>query len=104
VKILLIGVILLLAVIMTSRAKASPQGASATPASQVQDGTLKNVQGTVKADGDKFKFVADGDGTVWNVINPELLKGHVGQHVELNVHLFPSKGSIHVHTLRKLKN
>jgi hypothetical protein len=73
-------------------------------ASQVEDGTLKNIQGKAKMDGDKMKFVTDDDNKEWNVINPEVFKGHVGQHVEINVHLYPSKGSIHVHTVKKLKD
>lgn len=82
----------------------APQAAIASPGSQVQDGALKDLQGTVKEDGDKLKVVADEDGTIWNVMNPEILKGHAGEHVELNVHLYPSKGSIHVHSIERLKN
>jgi len=103
-KILLTAVTLLMPLIVTSRSQASPQATSVSPASQVQDGTLKDIQGTVKADGDKLKFVIDEDGTVWNVMNPQILKDYVGRHVELNVHLYPSKGSIHVHTVKELKN
>src|SRR5437763_1937934 len=34
------------------------------------------------ADG-KLAFVADSDGKVWSVTNPEALKGHEGHHVML---------------------
>ena len=71
---------------------------------QMEDGTQKDIQGTVKGSGDKAQFVTDGDGKVWDVINPELLKGHENQHVQINCHLFPSKSRIHIHTVKKLKN
>jgi S-disulfanyl-L-cysteine oxidoreductase SoxD len=81
----------------------APQAAISSPGSQLQDGALKDIQGTVKVDGDKLKFVAD-DGMIWDVMNPEALKGYEGLHVQLNVHLFPSTSSIHVHSINKLKN
>ena len=33
-----------------------------------------DIKGTVKADGEKITFVADGDAKVWDVVNPETLK------------------------------
>jgi len=89
---------------LTSFPRASRAAAIPGQAAQVEDGTLKDIQGTAKMEGDKMTFVTDNDAKVWNVINPEVFKGHVGQHVEINVHLYPSKGSIHVHTVKKLKN
>jgi hypothetical protein len=58
----------------------------------------------VKANGDMVTFVADDDGKSWDVMNPEMLKGHAGHHLELNVHVYADKGSIHVHTVKMLKN
>jgi S-disulfanyl-L-cysteine oxidoreductase SoxD len=81
----------------------APQAAITSPGSQLQDGALKDIQGTVKEDGDKLKFMAD-DGMIWDVMNPEALKGYEGLHVQLNVHLFLSTSSIHVHSINKLKN
>ena len=57
---------------------------------------LMNIKGTVKADGDKISFVADADGKSWEVINPEVLKDHVGHHVELSAHVYADKDQIHV--------
>ena len=57
---------------------------------------LVNIKGTVRADGDKIKFVADDTGKAWDVINPETLKSHVGHHVELSAHVYLDKGQIHV--------
>ena len=37
---------------------------------------LKNIKGTVKAEGDKVTFVSDSDQKAWDVENPEALKGH----------------------------
>ena len=57
---------------------------------------LMDMQGTVKADGDKITFVADADLKSWDVVNPETLKDHVGHHVELSAHVYADKGQIHV--------
>ena len=57
---------------------------------------LVNIKGTVRADGNKIKFVADDTGKAWDVINPETLKSHVGHHVELSAHVYLDKGQIHV--------
>jgi hypothetical protein len=81
-----------------------PAPGSSSPASQAQEGALKKIRGTVKADGDKLTFVTDEDGKSWEVMNPEMLKGHEGHHVELNVHLYADKGVIHVHTVKMLEN
>jgi hypothetical protein len=35
---------------------------------------LKNIKGTVKADGDKLTFVSDKDQKSWDVANPEGLR------------------------------
>ena len=64
---------------------------------------LKNIKGTVKADGDKLTFVADKDQKSWDVINPEALKGHEGHHVELSAHVYADKGQIHVMSVKMLK-
>jgi hypothetical protein len=65
--------------------------------------TLMDIKGTVKADGDKITFVADDSGKSWDVVNPEILKDHVGHHVELNAHMYPDKGQIHVMKVTMLK-
>jgi hypothetical protein len=64
---------------------------------------LKNLKGTVKADGDKVAFVADKDKKSWDVVNPEALKGHEGHHVELSAHVYADKGQIHVMSVKMLK-
>src|SRR5712692_2298409 len=64
---------------------------------------LKNLKGTVKADGDKLTFVADKDQKSWDVVNPEALKGHEGHHVELSAHVYADKGQIHVMSVKMLK-
>jgi hypothetical protein len=64
---------------------------------------LKNIKGTVKADGDKLSFVADKDGKSWEVLNPETLKGHEGHHVQVNAHVYADKNAIHVMTVKMLK-
>ncbi|HXZ33305.1 MAG TPA: hypothetical protein VEH30_13575 [Terriglobales bacterium] len=64
---------------------------------------LKNIKGTVKADGDKLTFVADKDQKSWDVINPEALKGHEGHHVEVSAHVYADKNAIHVMSVKMLK-
>ena len=64
---------------------------------------LKNLKGTVKADGDKMSFVSDKDKKSWDVVNPEALKGHDGHHVEVSAHVYADKGQIHVMSVKMLK-
>ncbi len=64
---------------------------------------LKNIKGTVKADGDKLTFVSDKDQKSWDVANPEALKGHEGHHVEVSAHVYADKGQIHVMSVKMLK-
>ena len=64
---------------------------------------LKNIKGTVKADGDKLTFVSDKDKKSWDVVKPEALKGHEGHHVEVSAHGYADKGQIHVMSVKMLK-
>jgi hypothetical protein len=64
---------------------------------------LKNLKGTVKADGDKLSFVSDKDKKSWDVANPEALKGHEGHHVEVSAHVYADKDQIHVMSVKMLK-
>jgi hypothetical protein len=64
---------------------------------------LKKIKGTVKPDGDKITFVTDQDGKSWDVMNPEVLKGHEGHHVELSAHVYTDKNSLHVMSVKMIK-
>lgn len=64
---------------------------------------LKTLKGTVKAEGDKVMFVNDADQKSWDVMNPEALKGHEGHHVQISAHVYASKDSIHVMSVKMLK-
>jgi len=64
---------------------------------------LKDIKGTVKADGDKLTFVSDKDMKSWDVINPETLKGHEGHHVQVSAHVYADKNAIHVMSVKMLK-
>jgi hypothetical protein len=57
---------------------------------------LMNIKGTVHADGDKITFVADDSGKSWDVVNPEILKDHVGHHVVLSAHMYLDQDQIRV--------
>jgi hypothetical protein len=63
---------------------------------------LKNIKGTVKADGGKTWFVADKDSKFWEVVNPEALKGHEEHHVQVNAHVYADKNQIHVMSVKML--
>jgi hypothetical protein len=63
---------------------------------------LKNLKGTVKAEGDKLTFVSDKDKKSWDVANPEALKGHEGHHVEVSAHVYADKDQIHVMSVKML--
>jgi hypothetical protein len=65
---------------------------------------LKTLKGTVKAEGDKVVFVNDADQKSWDVMNPETLKGHEGHHVQVSAHVYASKDSIHVMSVKMLKS
>ena len=77
------------------------QGSQTTKAAPAAP--LKNIKGTVKADGDKLSFVADKDQKSWDVMNPEALKGHEGHHVQVSAHVYADKGAIHVMSVKMLK-
>ena len=64
---------------------------------------LMTLKGTVKADGDKITFVNDADQKSWDVMNPEKLKAHAGHHVQLSAHVYADKNTIHVMTVKMLK-
>jgi hypothetical protein len=50
--------------------------------------------GTIQEDGEKLKFVTDQ--RVWNVDNPETLKGREGHYVQVKAHVYPDEDSIHI--------
>ena len=64
---------------------------------------LKNLKGTVTAQGEKVTFVTDKDNKTWSVMNPEALKGHEGHHVQLSAHVYADKDTIHVMSVKMLK-
>ena len=52
-----------------------------------------SIMGTVR-DGEKLTFVTDQ--RVWNVDNPETLRGHEGHYVRVSANVFADEGSIHI--------
>jgi len=87
----------LTAVAQDTMAKPDDMGKASAPA------PLKTLKGTVKAEGDKITFVNDADQKAWDVMNPEALKGHEGHHVQLSAHVYADKNSIHVMSVKMLK-
>lgn len=53
------------------------------------------------ADG-KWAFVSDKDGQVWNIDNPDEVKGHEGHHVKLTGHADKSAMTFHVEKVAML--
>lgn len=102
-KILGIAFALLMVVSITAVRHVSMAAARPGLAALPQGAPLKTIQGTVKPDGDKIKFVADEDGKSWDVMNPQALKGHEGHHVELSAHIYADKGAIHVMSVKMVK-
>jgi len=64
---------------------------------------LMTLKGTVKAEGDKVTFMSDKDGKSYDVMNPEELKAHDGQHVQVSAHVYADKNAIHVMSVKALK-
>jgi hypothetical protein len=102
-KILVFAFALSMVVGMTTLIHVSTAAARPGLAALPQGAPLKTIQGTVKVDGDKIKFVADEDGKSWDVMNPDVLKGHEGHHVELSAHVYADKGAIHVMSVKMVK-
>ena len=51
----------------------------------------------------KYAFVNDKDGKVWDIQNPEAVKGHEGHHVALMAHLDDKNNSVHVTSVAMAK-
>jgi hypothetical protein len=64
---------------------------------------LEVIRGTIVADGDKITFVSDQDNKQWDVINPEAVTGHEGQHVQVSAHVYADKNQIHVVSVRMMQ-
>jgi hypothetical protein len=45
-------------------------------------------------------FVGDKDGKNWNIVNPDAVKGHEGQHVLLTANVDADKGEVNVVSLK----
>jgi hypothetical protein len=87
----------LTALAQDTMAKPDDTGKASAPA------PLKTLKGTVTAEGDKITFVNDADQKAWDVMNPEALKGHEGHHVQLSAHVYADKNTIHVMSVKMLK-
>src|ERR1700687_826453 len=94
---------LALSVICTVAGFAQDMSKDSDTAKAAPAAPLKNLKGTIQADGDKLSFVSDKDKKSWNVVNPEALKGHEGHHVELSAHVYADKDQIHVMSVKMLK-
>jgi hypothetical protein len=97
-------VTLALAVILSMTAFAQYSPKEPAQKDQAAQAPLKNIEGTIKVEGDKISFVADKDQKAWAVENPEALKGHEGHHVKVKAHVYADKGSIHVMEVKMLES
>jgi hypothetical protein len=80
-----------------------PWGAPCPGSGKSDAAPLKTLKGTIKAEGDKIRFVNDGDQKSWDVMNPEALKGHEGHHVQVSAHVYADKNAVHVMRVKMLK-
>ena len=83
-------------IVATLGAPALMQGKFQAPTQDNKQSDLMDIKGTVRSENTKITFVADEGGKSWDVVNPETLKDHVGQHVQVNAHVDSDKGQIHV--------
>jgi len=88
--------ILLPLIVATMGAPILMQGKFQAPAQDNKQSDLMDIKGTVRSENTKITFVADEGGKSWDVLNPETLKDHVGQHIQVNAHVDSDKGQIHV--------
>jgi hypothetical protein len=96
--VLLVG----LAVILSISAVAQDASKDMGKTDKAAAAPLKELKGTVKAEGDKTTFV-DKEGKSWDVMNPEALKGHEGHEVAVKAHVYKDKGQIHVMSVKMMK-
>jgi len=82
--------------IATLAAPVLTQGKFQTPTQDNKQTDLMDIRGTVRSENTKITFVADEGGKSWDVLNPETLKDHVGQHVQVNARVDSDKGQIRV--------
>ncbi|HTF44113.1 MAG TPA: hypothetical protein VK641_09450 [Terriglobales bacterium] len=47
--------------------------------------------------------MTDKDNKSWGVMNPEIVKEHVGHHVQLSARIYPDTDSIRVMSVKMLK-
>jgi hypothetical protein len=99
----LLVLVLSLSVMLTVAAFAQYGSQEPAKTDKAAAAPLKNLKGTVKAEGDKVSFVGDKDMKSWDVMNPEALKGHEGHHVEVSAHVYADKNAIHVMSVKMLK-
>lgn len=76
----------------------------------VEDGvahTPGNSKETIQqaiAGGAPYVFVDDDSKNVWRIDNPDVVKGHEGQHIAFSGTMTPNMHTIHIEHLRVLKN
>lgn len=63
---------------------------------------LKTLTGTVKSENGKVMFV-DENGKSWDVTNPDELKAHEGERVQVRAHVYADKDEIHVMHVKMMK-
>lgn len=61
-------------------------------------GKLHHLKGKISDDGKTF--TSDKDSKAWTIANPDAVKGHEGQDVSLNAHVYSDKNEIHVTSVK----
>jgi hypothetical protein len=89
-------VCMLAVTIVFSIAALAQDSSQGSKSGQASAAPLKNIDGTIKFEGDKAAFVSDADQKSWTIVNPEAVKGHDGHHVQVSAHVYADKNAIHV--------
>jgi hypothetical protein len=97
--------LLAISVLLSVAAVAQNRGAGGTESKDkaAAAAPLKTLNGTIKADGDKYTFVNDKDQKSLEIMNPEAVKGHEGHHGSLSAHVYADKDQIHVMKVTMMK-
>jgi hypothetical protein len=65
------------------------------------DPLLQELTGTLVTEVDKVSFVLEKDGSSWDVMNPETVKGNEGHYVKLRAYVYADKKAVRVSTVKQ---
>ena len=87
---------------MAAMAQSGSGSGTASKENSAASAPLQTLKGTVQSKGDKITFVSDKGKKSWDVMNPDMLRGHAGHHVQLKAHVYADKSAIDVTEVKML--